>query len=847
MSPPLSLALQYVLRDAPRLAEEIGHRPSTAHHLLHVTTFENPARTLLTRYQLSRSLLARASKGAPADAQHLLESLRERCATLADKFKSEQTDCIHLLCVLCKTPESVAFGVLQAAGADVAELRRVIVRHLAEGPRVRGLGATVLPKAATTPAKAQAKTRTKAGRPANRPASAGKEGGASAVTGRMERRQGDERRQEDGAGANGATDGAQTSSQPGGDAGAYSLDPDRFPLLDRLGRNLTEEAAMGLVDPVVGRQTELVRIGEILRKRQSNAPLLVGPPGVGKTALVAGLARAIVHRPEAAPGLEGRIIVSVDSGALLAGTSFRGALSERIRDLRDEVKRSKGRVVVFLDEVHQLLDPGGGADAANDLKTALAGGRFPVIAATTEEELRSKVEADPALLRRFTVVQVDEPTPEEARNILGGLKGLYEESHGVLYTDDALDAAVRLSHRFIVERHLPHKALDLMDLAGVRAQRLGWQQVDRELVAEVTAEIVDVPTERLLLTNAERLLRMEDEMAARVVGHGEAVRKLSDVVRRNQAGFAADRPIGSFLFLGPTGVGKTETAKVLADFLFDSRDSMTQIDMSEYAESHAMARLIGAPPGYVGHEAGGQLTEAIRRRPYQVLLLDEVEKAHIDVLKVLLQLLEEGRLTDGRGRRVSFSNAVVILTSNLGAERFTGVGGGPGGASKRRAGFTPAPDPAAAMLRDDEGAVSVPPDVIDGVMADARDHFPPELWNRIEEKLLFEPLSRSEVGRVATMLIAESSARLQRSKRISFEADAATIRHLIDNGGWSPDLGARPMRRTIQTLLENELATGIHQRRYAAGDHVLVTCPGDDPAAGLRFTKTDQAKRRTDP
>jgi ATP-dependent Clp protease ATP-binding subunit ClpC len=539
----------------------------------------------------------------------------------------------------------------------------------------------------------------------------------------------------------------------------------------------------------------------------------VGPPGVGKTALVHGLARAIVLTPDVVPGFEGRIIISIDAGALLSGTSFRGALSERIRELRDEVVKADGRVVVFLDEVHQLLDEQG-ADAANDLKTALSDGRFKVIAATTEEELRSKVETDPALLRRFTLVNVDEPTPEEARTILAGLKGLYEDSHQVLYTDDALDAAVRLSHRFIQERQLPHKALDLMDLAGVRARRLGRQQVDRELVAEVTAEMVDVPTERLLLTNAERLLRMEEEMGARVVGHGDAVRRLSEVVRRNQAGFAADRPIGSFLFLGPTGVGKTETAKVLADFLFDNRDSLTQVDMSEYAEPHAMARLIGSPPGYVGHEAGGQLTEAVRRRPYQVLLLDEVEKAHIDVLKVLLQVLEEGRLTDGRGRRVNFCNTVIILTSNLGAERFTGPGGI---GARRRPGFT-----ATRETRDDEFEVPVDPEILDEVMQDAQDHFPAELWNRIEEKFIFQPLSRADVAEVAKMLIADSSARLSKSAEITFEADDAAIRHLIENGGWSPQFGARPMRRTVQRLIETPIATGIVKSDYAAGDHLLV-------------------------
>ncbi len=483
--------------------------------------------------------------------------------------------------------------------------------------------------------------------------------------------------------------------------------------------------------------------------------------------------------------------------------------------------QARGGVIVFLDEVHQLIDPGGGADAGADLKTALADGRFSIIAATTEDEFRTKVEADAALLRRFTVIQIEEPTPEAARAILGGLKGLYEDSHEVLYTDDALDAAVRLSHRFIHGRQLPHKALDLVDQAGVRARRLGWQQVDRELIAEVTAEIVGVPTERLLLTNAERLLRMEEEMAARVVGHEEAVRKLSEVVRRNQAGFASDRPIGSFLFLGPTGVGKTETAKVLADFLFDSPESMTQLDMSEYAEAHAMARLIGSPPGYVGHEAGGQLTEAVRRRPYQVLLLDEVEKAHIDVLKVLLQLLEEGRVTDGRGRQVSFSSALVILTSNLGAARF----GGPGGSGpQKRAGFAPARDD--ALTR---GAVdaAVDPEVLDGVVADAREHFPPELWNRIEEKLVFQPLTRAEIAQVAKLLIAQSAQRLAKSKGITFDADEHAIHHLIDHGGWSPEFGARPMRRTVQGLIETPIATGIVRGDFSKGDHVCVTCKGD--------------------
>ncbi|HEX9399933.1 MAG TPA: ATP-dependent Clp protease ATP-binding subunit, partial [Anaeromyxobacter sp.] len=583
------------------------------------------------------------------------------------------------------------------------------------------------------------------------------------------------------------------------------------------GRNLTELAAQGKLDPLVGREREVEEAIDVLGKRRTNNPLLVGEPGVGKTAIVEGIAQRLVDgitRDEictrggaaiASGGpLGGRVLVEIDMASVVAGTQLRGSFSEKLLGIKDEVRRAAGRVVVFIDEIHTIMGAGstgdGPQDAANELKSALARGEFPCIGATTHDEYRQHIEKDPALERRFTPVLVREPSVGDTVTILGGLAPRYEKHHHVRYAAEALEAAASLSARYVTDRFLPDKAVAVIDLAGSRARRAGAAEVQVADVARVVAKMAGIPESRLLSSDRERILGLEGALGARVVGHADAVARVARVLKRNFAGFASRRPMGSFLFLGPTGVGKTELARALADALYGSRDALVQLDMSECSEQTGVARLVGAAPGYVGYGEGGQLTDQVRRRPASVVVLDEIEKAHRDVQMLLLQILEEGRLTDGRGRQVDFSNAVVILTSNLGAAEATRTSAGAMGFGAQ------------------ERAAPKGERVLDA----ARAAVPPELWNRLDERVVFAPLSREDVGRVARLLLAESSRRLEAERRIRFAASDGAVLHLLDHGGWDPALGARPMRSAVQRLVEAPIAERILAGEFGPGDEIAV-------------------------
>ncbi len=599
----------------------------------------------------------------------------------------------------------------------------------------------------------------------------------------------------------------------------FALDPEEYPLLTSLGRNLSRAALQGELDPLIGREREVEQVLDVLGKRRTNNPCILGEPGVGKTAVVEGVAAALT-RTNRGPADE-RVIVALDVTNLVAGTGVRGAFSERMAGLRAEVRKAAGRVIVFIDEFHTIIGAGattGAHDAASDLKAALARGEFPCIGATTLQEYRRHIENDPALERRFQPIIVDEPSEETTRAILGGLVERYARHHGVRYEADALEAAVTLSRRYIHDRRLPDKAINLLDLAGARAARAGRRAVRREEVAEVVSQQVDVPVDKILVRNNERLLHMRRHLSARIIGHAAVLDTLCAVIQRNWAGFRSRRPVGSFLLLGPTGVGKTETVRALAEFLFDDPESITRLDMSEYMEPHSVSRLIGASPGYVGYEEGGQLTGALFRRPYQIVLLDEVEKAAPEVLNLLLQVLEEGNLTDGKGRRVDFSNALIVLTSNLGSGLFS--------RAQRPVGFSGAagPDPAATA---------------EAVLREARRHFPPELWNRIDEKLVYTPLSEEDVRAVGRLLLRVSSDRLYAERGVRFVADDAVVEHLLRAGGFDPELGARPMRRVVQSQVEAAVARALLAHELprdtvltvrVAGDS-LVCLPGPEVAA----------------
>ncbi|MGK3988396.1 ATP-dependent Clp protease ATP-binding subunit [Sorangium sp. So ce136] len=598
-------------------------------------------------------------------------------------------------------------------------------------------------------------------------------------------------------------------------AARFTLDRARFPALASLGHNLSLAAAQGELEPIVGREREIEQALDVLAKRHANNPCLLGPAGVGKTSVARGIAHRLAFEER-----EPRIVVELVPSELIAGTGARGALSERLAALRSELREAGGRVILFIDGLSELFGSGALDEAMAELKLALARGEITLIGTATPEEYRKSIEVDPALARRFTIVEIDEPEEDEAFLLLRSVAVGLGAHHGLAFTDEALASAVAWSVRYLPGRALPDKALSILDLAGARTRRRAMQsapgaraalressqparQVSPAEVAEVVAELADLPVERLLETDRERMLALETLLAERVVGHGEALARIARVLRRNAAGLRARRPIGSFLLLGPTGVGKTETAKAIAESLFHSPDAMTRLDFSEYAESHAVARLVGAPPGYVGHEAGGQLTEAVRRRPYQVVLLDEIEKAHRDVLEAFLQVFDEGRLTDGRGRRVDFTNTVLVMTSNLGAAEAGAL------KAERSVGFARASQ-----------AVS-PERLSEAMLAATRATLPPELYNRIDEVICFAPLTRADVAEITRRLLGGLERELE-ARGVVLEVEPEAIDALLDSGGFDPELGARPMKRTISRLIEAPLADLILRGQLEEGSAALV-------------------------
>lgn len=589
--------------------------------------------------------------------------------------------------------------------------------------------------------------------------------------------------------APGASDGGAATADRPAPMTARSLDPGAFPVLCSLGRNLTQAAALGQLGRIIGREAELERILDVLARRRANHPLLIGAPGVGKTAVAEALAQHWVEQDRG--GLDGgpTWLFEVSAGRLVAGSGVRGALAQRLGRLRQEAIQLHGHVVLFIDEMHAVLGGQGSHEGPDDLgtelKSLLAHGDIACIGATTDEDYRRCIERDPALARRFTRVVIEEPSPRTTLQILQGVAGEYEQHHAVKIAADALDAAVDLSARYWWERRLPDKALSLLDTAAARVKRRGGEVVDRQAIATVLSEQVQMPVERLLEADGERLLQFEERLAQRIIGHGDAIARIATCLRSAMAGFRGQRPMGVFLLLGPTGVGKTETAKAVADLLFPT-GGMSRFDMSVFNEAHSVSRLVGAPPGYVGHERGGQLTEAVRARPYQVLLLDEIEKAHPQVWLSLLAILDEGRIADSQGRQIDFSHTVIFMTSNLGT------------AALRRG----------PRLGFHDGATAAA-DQAQATLEAARRELPAELWNRLDETLFFAPLRRDEVRVIARQMLDQLIAQLRHSRQIEVGYDAAVIDHLIDSGGYDPTLGARPLRRTLRRLVESPLADAV--------------------------------------
>jgi ATP-dependent Clp protease ATP-binding subunit ClpB len=860
------------------------------------------------------------------NAERLTTKSREvitSAVAIATQHGHATVDAWHLLLALLDTGGSTAPALLRAVGANPADVRRAAARAIENLPSARGSSV------AEPSLSRELVNAVNAAEAIARPLGDEYVSTEHVLAG-LAQVGGDVAQSLRSAGATKDQLVAAFPQVRGGDRRVTSPDPEQqYQALEKYGVDLTARAREGKVDPVIGRDSEIRRVIQVLSRRTKNNPVLIGEPGVGKTAIVEGLAQRIVAGdiPES---LRGKRLVSLDLAAMVAGTQYRGQFEERLKSVLEEIKNSDGQVITFLDELHTVVGAGkgeGSMDAGNMLKPMLARGELRMVGATTLDEYREHIEKDPALERRFQPVLVGEPSIEDTIGILRGLKERYEVHHGVRITDAALVAAAALSDRYIADRFLPDKAIDLVDEAASRlrmeidsrpvevdeieravrrleieemalakepdpasAQRLErlrkeladkreqltalserWRnekdhiqkisnakeqletlrgeadRAERDLdlgraselrygripaleqelataeaelaglqaggamlkeevaaddIAAVVASWTGVPAGRLLEGETAKLLRMEQSLQSRVIGQKEAVGAVSDAVRRARTGVAdPDRPTGSFLFLGPTGVGKTELAKALAEFLFDDERAMVRIDMSEYSEKHSVARLVGAPPGYVGYEEGGQLTEVVRRRPYSVVLLDEVEKAHPDVFDVLLQVLDDGRLTDGQGRTVDFRNAILILTSNLGSSVIA--------------------DP---TLSDEQRA--------DAVMAVVRGHFKPEFLNRLDDIVVFHTLTNAELKSIVDIQLARLANRLA-DRRLSLEVTDAAKDWLASNG-YDPIYGARPLRRLVQSAIGDRLAKALLAGEIRDGDRVLVDLTSDK--SGLSVT-----------
>jgi len=817
MATDLEPALTTILAQAEALARSRGEETSTVHVLAMLGSPSGPtAEVLAERGARPRKVLDVAERLVPGPVDHL-PLFASRVREYARRFGAGTPRAAHCLLVILNDTSLSAHRVLVELGVNIASARGAAVQAVQGLPMRR-------------PARAmhdELRLPTKLAEPLASPLRRGKTGEAVSLLAGVGQTPVPRRKLASPVSSSPSAPSEPHPSAPAAPAqnpasspasavpfqpdakaqtSKFALPKNRFPILTTIGTNLTELAEAGRLDPVYGRDEEIDQVLDVLAKRQANCPIVLGPPGVGKTSILHGVALRIAGAEDGSSTDE-RILIEIPLSELIAGTGVRGALASRLSLLKKEVEAAEGRVVLCFDEIHRLFSAEVADEIAADLKLSLARGELPCIGATSPEEYRKMVDRDAALERRLTPIRVDEPTREEAYPMLLSALPRLERHHKTAYDEEAVALAIAWSIRYLSGRALPDKALSILDLAGARASRRGQALVDSEAVAQVVASQAKMPIERLLESDAARMLRLEAIFAERVIGHEAELSRIARILRRNAAGLGSRRPIGTFLLLGPTGVGKTETAKAIASVMFHSESAMTRIDMAELSEAHAVAKLIGAPPGYVGHDAGGQLTEAVQKRPYQVILLDEIEKAHPEVLMAFLAVFDEGRMTDSRGRVCDFTNTVLVLTSNLGAQAAAQV--------QRKVGFR-----AANGSDKDERR--------EAVIQAARRALPPELYNRIDEVLVFTSLERESVMKIARLMIQELAKEVFESRGIELGVDEPALEWILDQGGYDPELGARPLRRQLARLIEAPLAEAILEGRVAAGDAYEVTLAGGE-------------------
>ncbi len=847
-----------ILKQADQVARASG-RPTTSVHLVAAMLIVNcPARELLFEAGVddTRLLDTLERMTEREDSAEALEEIYAQAVQLADSTGSPEVSSVILLASVLRVRNALALKTLERAGVHATALRARAIglvnlqndrattgtRPALRGGDDRGPSRTDLPRVgsttsqppipqpisrptaprppapiaaphvprppaplhqplrAVTPAQATATPTNggdQPGEPANKPQSLTNQGQGKAGTSKGVRR---------------------------------DLDPAQYPALCELGRNLSAAALRGEIDAVFGRDDLIDQIIDVLMMRQTNNPCLVGPAGVGKTAIAEGLAHRLATQPERYGRLGDAILVEIPVSALLAGTALRGAFSERMRKLRDEVAKADGGVIIFMDEIHTLMGAGTGdgpLDAANDLKSALARGKFPLIGATTQAEFERHILKDPAMERRFQLVPVAEPTVPQAIQILAGVAPVYARHHGVPYSHDAVQSAVYLSHRFITDQSLPHKAISILDRAGAQARRAGKTVVQADDVARAVHGLTQVPMERLLADERGRIRDLAQELQGLVIGHDALMLRIARRIQRNYAGFSGDRPVASLLFVGAPGSGKTETARALAQCLFIADDSLQRFDMTEYSEAHTLSRLIGSPPGYVGHGQQGVLAQALQKRPYRVLLFDEIDRAAPEVIAFLLQLLDTGRVTDAQGHIIDARNCIVILTANLGADLLAA------GARRKPIGFG-ADMPAATSTSGDSAASDA---VVAAVVDKARAALPQDFFSRIDDVLVFQPLSRQSAQVIVARALRKSAERLYQARLIRFEADAAVV-DLVLGPGLDPALGIRPLRARIESLVEAFVSDRVLDGDLQPGAEMQLTVV--DGALALRPLQSGQ-------